>query len=46
MNVTNRAEKVEEKNYQISMFPSRVMVLKLSEEVQYLQFCAHLSHVC
>ena len=43
MNVTNRAEKVEEKNYLISMFPSRVMVLKLSEEVQYLQFCAHLS---
>ena len=42
-NVTNRAEKVEEKNYLIFMFPSKVMVLKLSEELQYLQFCAHLN---
>ena len=42
-NVTNRAEKAEEKNYLISMFPSKVMVLKLSEELQYLQFCAHLN---
>ena len=25
------------------MFPSKVMVLKLSEELQYLQFCAHLN---
>ena len=37
------AEKVEEKNYLIFMFPSKVMVLKLSEELQYLQFCAHLN---
>ena len=43
MNVTNTVEKAEEKNYLISMFPSKVMVLKLSEELQYLHFCAHLS---
>ena len=27
----------------VSMFPSRVMVLKLSKKTQFLQFCADLS---
>ena len=43
---TVRAEKIEEKNELIclvSMFPSWVMVLKLSKKVQFLQFCADLS---
>ena len=46
MNVINRAEKVEEKNgviYPVSMFPSKVMVLKLSKKVYFLQFCSDLS---
>ena len=36
----------------VSMFPSRVMVLKLSKKVHFLQFCAGLSkkpesvHIC
>ena len=41
-----RSEKVDEKNGVIclvSMFPSWVMVLKLSKKVQFLQFCADLS---
>ena len=41
-----RSEKVDEKNGVIclvSMFPSWVMVLKLSKKVQVLQFCADLS---
>ena len=44
MNVTVRAEKVDEKNgvvCLVSMFPSRVMVLTLS--LHFLQFCADLS---
>ena len=43
---TVRSEKVDEKNTVIclvSMFPSWVMVLKLSKKVQVLQFCADLS---
>ena len=43
---TVRSEKVDEKNRVIclvSMFPSWVMVLKLSKKVQVLQFCADLS---
>ena len=46
INVTNRAEKVDEKNVvicQASMFPSWVMVLRLSKKVHFLQFCAELS---
>ena len=41
MNVTVRAEKLDGKNGVICltyMFPSRVMVLKLSKKVHYLQF--------
>ena len=43
---TVRAEKVDEKNRVIclvSMFPSWVMVLKLSKKCNFLQFCADLS---
>ena len=43
---TVRAEKVDEKNRVIDlvyMFPSRVIVLKLSKKVNFLQFCADLS---
>ena len=43
---TVRLEKVDEKNRVIclvSMFPSWVMVLKLSKKVHFLQFCADLS---
>ena len=43
---TVRSEKVNEKNgviCLISMFPSCVMVLKLSTKVHFLQFCADLS---
>ena len=43
---TVRAEKVDEKNGVIclvSMFPSWVMVHKLSKKVHFLQFCADLS---
>ena len=43
---TVRAEKVDEKNGVIclvSMFPSWVMVRKLSKKVHFLQFCADLS---
>ena len=43
---TVRAEKVDEKNRVIclvSMFPSCVMVPKLSKKVHFLQFCADLS---
>ena len=39
-------KKVDEKNgffCLVSMFPSQVMVLKLSEKVHFLQFCADLS---
>ena len=46
MNGTNRAEKVYEKNAFIclvSVFPSRVMVYKLSKKEQFLQICANLS---
>ena len=46
MNVTNRAEKVDEKNGVIClvpMFPSLVMVLKLSRKVHLLQCFAGLS---
>ena len=42
---TVRAEKVDEKNGVIclvSMFPSWVMVLKLSQKGRFLQFCADL----
>ena len=42
---TVRSEKVDEKNGVIclvSMFPSWVMVLKLSKKVHFLQFCADL----
>ena len=28
------------------MFPSRVMVLKLSKKVRFLQFCAYLTKNC
>ena len=41
-----RAEKEDEKNGVIclvSMFPSWVMVLKLSKKVTFLQFCTNLS---
>ena len=44
---TFRSEKVDEKNRVIclvSMFPSWVMVLKLSRTEHFLQFCADLSH--
>ena len=44
---TVRSEKVDEKNGVIclvSMFPSWVMVLKLSKKVHFLQFCADLSN--
>ena len=40
------AEKVDEKNgvtYLVSVFPSWVMVHKLSKKVHYMQFCADLS---
>ena len=43
---TNRVENLDEKNGVIclvSMFPSLVMVLKLSKKVHFLQFCADLS---
>ena len=43
---TVRAEKTDEKNGVIclvSMFPSWVMVRKLSKKVYFLQFCAGLS---
>ena len=43
---TVRAEKVDEKNGVIclvSLFPSWVMVQKLSKKVHFLQFCADLS---
>ena len=43
---TLRAEKLDEKNGVIcivSMFPSLVMVLKLSKKVCFLQFCSDLS---
>ena len=41
-----RAEKVDEKNgviFLVSMFPSWVMICKLSKKVHFLQFCADLS---
>ena len=44
---TVRAEKVDEKNGVIclvSMFPSWVMVCKLSKKGHFLQFCADLSN--
>ena len=45
-----RAERVDEKKKKkkkwviclVSMFPSRVMILKLSKKVHILQFCADL----
>ena len=40
------AEKGDDENwviYLVSMFPSRVMVLKLSKKVHFLQFCAEIS---
>ena len=40
-----RVERLDEKKRVIclvSMFPSRIMVLKLSKEVHFLQFCADL----
>ena len=43
---TVRAEKLDETNEVIclvSMFPSWIMVLKLSKKVHFLQFCADLS---
>ena len=43
---TVRAEKVDEKNgviCPVSMFPSRVMVCKLSKKVNFLQSCVDLS---
>ena len=43
---TVRTEKVDEKNgiiCLVSMFPSWVMVLKLSKKVHFSQFCAGLS---
>ena len=46
MNVTNREKKVDEKNrvsYLVSMFPSYIMVLKLSKKVHFMQLCADLS---
>ena len=46
MNVTVRTEKVDEKNRVIclaSMFPSWVLVFKLSKKVYLLQFCADLN---
>ena len=41
-----RAEKLDEQNWVIclvSMFPSWIMVLKLSKNVHFLQFCADIS---
>ena len=46
MNVTNRVEKVDEKNEVICLvfkFPSWVMALNLSRKVNFLQFCADFS---
>ena len=46
MNITSRAQKVDEKSddiFLIFFFPSRVMVLKLPKIVHYLQICADLS---
>ena len=46
---TVRSEKVNRKNGVIClvpMFPSWVMVLKLSKKVHFLQFCADLSKKC
>ena len=46
MNITNRAQKVDEKNGAIcliSFFSSWVMVLKLPKIVHFLQICADLS---
>ena len=46
MNVTNRAEKVDEKNGVIclvSMFPSWVIVQKLWRKMHFLQFCADIN---
>ena len=43
---TVRVEKLDEKNGVIcllSMFPSRVMALKCSKNVHFMQFCADLS---
>ena len=43
---TVRAEKVDEKSgfiCPVSMFPSWVIVIKLSKKVHFLQFCADLS---
>ena len=46
MSQTVRAENVDVKNgviFLVSMFPSKVLVLKLSKKVNFLQFCADLS---
>ena len=45
MSETVKAEKVDEKKVicLVSMFPSRVMVLKLLRKVHFWQFCADLS---
>ena len=46
MNITNRAQKVDEKNGAIcliSFFSSWVMVLKLPKIVHFLKICADLS---
>ena len=46
MNVTNRVEKVDEKNEVICLvfkFHSWVMALNLSRKVNFLQFCADFS---
>ena len=46
---TVRAEKVDEKNgfiCLVSMFPSWVMVRKLSKKVHFFQFCADFCKKC
>ena len=46
MNITNRAEKVDEKNGVIclvSIFPSWAMVLKFSKKFHFIKFCGDLS---
>ena len=46
MNITVWSEKVVDKNgviFLVSMFPSWVMVFKLSKKMHFLQFCADLN---
>ena len=43
MNVTNRAEKVDEKNGVICLVCFLIMALKMYKKLHFCQFCADLS---